>query len=137
TALLGEDFESADQAIDLALTEGCHPSDANRMRAMAHLVRGDVATAMRLLGRAPANDEAKAKHLIAQSIILLRADRIVEALYCGLRALALTRGGHDERGEMAAMHALAMIYQGVDRQEDAQRIREAASFRAGGVELTP
>ncbi|MCA9603591.1 MAG: hypothetical protein KC417_16275, partial [Myxococcales bacterium] len=110
-AILSGNFDAADHTIDVAIAEGCNPQAADRLRAMAHLVRGDVATAVQLLAQSKegpaADDRARVRYGVAKTLVLLHSGRPLAAMRAGLRALGAARALDDLDGERAAMHAVA------------------------------
>jgi hypothetical protein len=128
--ILRQDFESVDRAIDTAIAEGRDRHAANRMRAMGHLARGDLAGAISLVARAvhggAAQEQTEARNSLARAIVLLHAGEVDDALRDALQALAWARDHAEPRGEAASLRVLAMCFRSLDRPADADALELAA-----------
>ncbi|MEM1415412.1 MAG: hypothetical protein AAGH15_10945 [Myxococcota bacterium] len=133
-ALLRGDLEAAERTLDQAIAEGRSLAAADRVRALAHLVRGDMAGAMVALGRArrigAADPQRRARAALTQSWVLLHAGDASAAVRAGLDGLAAARRLGDPRGEAAALHTLAVCYRALGRDLDAERLGQAAKAAA-------
>ncbi len=130
-ALLGADTASLERWVDSLGATGEHQLLADRMRAMARLSRGEIGDALRVLKRARASLPKEASVLRCQTSLALGmalavAGRSEEALLEGMDALSRAREASDTRGTAACLAFLAKLFAGVDRAEDAARLRMSA-----------
>ncbi len=129
-ALRARDFETLDRCVDTAIAEGRDPATAARVRAIAHLMRGDTKGAMRALARARAvqgkDRRRAARQALALALVMLHAGDPSRALRATLEALAHARTLRDPRGEAAALHALGACFRALGREGDAQAVDEAS-----------
>jgi hypothetical protein len=132
TALLARDFDTVDRCIDMATAEGCDRGAAYRMRALAHLARGERAEAMRALAQmlehAGDNGRHGVRGDVTRALVLLHSGDPAQAVRAALGALGTARRLRDEGGEAAALHTLAACYRTLGREGEAEGI-EAASPR--------
>ncbi len=127
--ILTRDFEAADRYIDIAVAEGCDRGAAERLRALGLLARGDLAAAMRALASSrelAADDRAEARGALAHALVLLYASDLGGAVRAALASLAKSRARRDPRGEAAALHALALCYRALGKEQEAEAIEEAS-----------
>lgn len=129
-AMIGRDFDAAERFIDMAIAEGCDRPAADRLRAIAHLARGDHAAAMQALARTHEGEgtdrRRAARAALTRALVLMHAGEPAEAVRAGLRALSTARSLRDPRGEAAALHILSACYRTLDRPEDADAIEDAS-----------
>ncbi len=127
-ALRDRDWEAVDRAIDIAIAEGRDREAAERIRALASLGRSDVAGAFSSLGSAsdPYVGARGPRAEIARAVVLLAAERPVEAIRCALRALRATRETGNMQGEAAALCALALAYRAIGRDGAAKKFEDAS-----------
>jgi len=129
-SIMRRDLETADRLIDVAIAEGRDRASAYRMRAIAHLCRGEREAAMELLAASQthgsSDPKARARYLIARTLVLLAGGNVTAALRSALGALADTREARDEHGEVAALRTLAACYDAAG-QPDAAGALEAMS----------
>ncbi|MCB9602811.1 MAG: hypothetical protein H6720_21040 [Sandaracinus sp.] len=130
SALLAGDIGAVERTVDAAIAEGRDLAAADRVRAMAYLAKGDPARAMEVFERLARNTtrepKARARSALTLSWIRLHAGDASDAVRAALEALALVRRLKDPRGETAALHTLAACYRALHRDEDAQRLEDAA-----------
>jgi tetratricopeptide (TPR) repeat protein len=127
-AMMRRDLDAVERCVDIATAEGCDRAAASRMRALAHLARGDHAQAMQLLASVQDNGDHRhrARAALTRALILLHAGDPAQAVRAGLGALSTSRRIKDPRGEAAAMHALSWCFRALGRAEDADRIEDAS-----------
>jgi tetratricopeptide (TPR) repeat protein len=129
-ALLAKDFERVDRCIELAIAEGRSLAAADRLRAMALLVRGDRMGAREACQRAREQSgedpQQLARMAVLESWLRLGDGDLDEALRSALSALSIARRLRDPVGETAAMRTLALCYQILGRERDAKAIADAA-----------
>lgn len=130
-AILARDFDAVDRAVETAVAKGRDPAAADRVRAVAELARGDVASAMRILSRARKLPEqsrkSAARAALTLSLVLLESGDRRHAVRAALGALAAARAATDTRGESAALRALAQCYRALGREDDAKKLDRVAS----------
>ncbi len=129
-ALLSGDLDKVDRQIETAIAEGRDLAAADRLRAMAHLARGDTASAMRALGRArdAASDDNRqvARASLTLAWIHLHEGDVKQAILAALQALAASRRLRDARGEAATLHTLAACLRALGHEEHASRLADAS-----------
>lgn len=130
-ALLRGDLEAAERTLDKAIAEGRSLAAADRMRALTHLARGDMGSAMVALGRArrigERDPERRARASLTLSWIRLQGEDADRAVRSALEGLAAARLAQDSRGEAAALLTLAACYRALGRGDDAARLARAAA----------
>jgi tetratricopeptide (TPR) repeat protein len=122
------DWDSLDRWLDMAIAEGNDRAAADRVRALALLGRGDVRGALATLGRAADSNGAPhgPRAELARAVVLVAAERPVEATRCALRALRATRETGDMQGEAASLSTLALAYRAMGRDAEAKRFEDAS-----------
>ncbi|MFW6051330.1 MAG: hypothetical protein ACODAU_09160 [Myxococcota bacterium] len=129
-SLLDRDFDAAERFIDMAVAEGCDRPAADRLRAIAHLARGDHGAAMQALGRTHEGEERDprraARAALTRALVLMHGGEPSEAVRPGLRALSIARRLRDPRGEAAALHILSACYRALGRAADAEALEDAS-----------
>lgn len=129
-ALLDGDYETVERCIEMSIAEGHDLAAADRLRAMAHLARGDTQAATKALSRARsrAGDDHRqlARASVTLSWILLHEGNALEAVRAGLGALATSRRLKDPRGEAAALHTLSACYRSLGRFAQAAALDDAS-----------
>jgi hypothetical protein len=117
-AILAADFELVDRTLDAAIAEGHDRAAANRMRAMACLVKGDLTGAFQALARMRASTRddsgSVARGALARALVLLAKGDAHDALRPALRALALTRRDGHTHGENAALRTLSLCFRVIE-----------------------
>ncbi len=129
-ALRTRDVGALESWVERATLAGADLPALARLRAVADLMRGDVANAEARLARS--SEEAGPRALLAQAMVTLGAGRSADAVRFALRALSLALRRNDERGRSASLHALAACYRAEGRSSDADALaaRAARSARA-------
>lgn len=126
SALRARDFESLEGAIGRAIAEGGDLGAVGRVRAVAELARGDLEAARASLreARERGRDDpaARARSLLAEALLDLRAGEPLRGVRGGLAALAVSRGQADPRGQSAALHTLAACYRALGRADEAAEL---------------
>ncbi len=129
-AILAGDFEAVERCLDTALAAGQSRESAERLRAMAHLARGNVGDALRTLQHAAdQRDLAQptARDAIANALVQLQSGHAGEAVRSALDALGNARARSDKPGQAAALHVLAACYTALERKADADSLRQHAA----------
>jgi hypothetical protein len=136
-ALLGGDAGALERWCNGLKATGEHDQYAERLRAMAHLSHGQIAHAVVALRRARARLEgatasasSRSQASLALAVALAHAGSTEEALLNGLDALARAREGKDPSAEKACVTFLAKLFDGVERGDEAQRLRDKVGARA-------
>jgi hypothetical protein len=127
-AISARDYENLDRALDTAIAEGHDRSVTDRLRAVAHVARGDLRGAIASVARAssrPGDVRSEAKNALAKAIVLLHAGEPDDAIRSALFTLARTREAKDATGESAALHVLASCFRALGRKSEADGIVEA------------
>lgn len=127
-ALLAGDNVALERWIDGLRAAGESPIFAERMRAMARIVKGDIGDALRVLRRMraqldPQDFALRCQTSLAMGIALGVAGRPQEALLEGMDALARARQIGDERAARACLAFLAKLFASVGKTDGADRLR--------------
>jgi hypothetical protein len=132
-AILNRNFEGADHTIDTLIAEGANAASAERLRAMAHLMRGDVHSASMLLARSKEAASAQSpsdsdvlRSEIAGAMVRLARGQSEDALFAALKAIGAARALGDGAGERAAMHTFAACLGALGDSQGAATVRLAA-----------
>lgn len=132
-AIFARDFDAVERCIDTALAAGQSRASAERLRAMAHLARGNVGDALRTLEQAAGQRETPrttprdaTADSIASALVQLQSGHAGEAIRSALDALGSARAHDDRRGQAASLHVLAGCFRSIDRAKDAGRLQAAA-----------
>ncbi|MFW5925277.1 MAG: hypothetical protein ACOCV4_03870 [Myxococcota bacterium] len=129
-SMLERDFDAAERFIDMAIAEGCDRPAADRLRAIAHLARGDHPAAMQALARTHEGEEGDRRRAtraaLTRALVLMHGGEPASAVRPSLRALGFARALRDPRGEAAALHILAACYRTLGRPQDAEAIEDAS-----------
>ncbi len=130
SALLAGDIDVVERTIEAAIAQGRDLAAADRVRAMAHLAKGDTNAAMKAFARLrrqnPDDLRGRARASLTLAWILLHSGDAEGGVRASLDALASTRRLKDPRGEAAALHTMAACYRSLGRTEEADRIADAA-----------
>lgn len=129
-AIFARDFEAVERFVDTAVAAGQTQAAADRVRAMAHLARGNVGDALRTLENAAAQRDLvqpTPRDAIASALVQLQSGHAGEAIRSALDALGTARAREDRAGQAASMHVLAACFMAIDRKADAQTILSGAS----------
>ena len=130
SALLAGDIDAVERTIEAAIAEGRDLAAADRVRAMAHLAKGDTEAAMKAFARlrrqSSGDLRGRARASLTLAWILLHTGDAEGAIRASLEALASARRLKDPRGEAAALHTMAACYRALGRQEEADRVADAA-----------
>lgn len=122
-AIRERDFEALEDTMRRALVEGGDEHAVERVRALAELVRGDLAAARRGLREARRRAGApRARDHLAEALLELGAGEPVAGVRAALAALAVSRRGADPRGEEVALRTLAACYRALGREDEASRL---------------
>jgi tetratricopeptide (TPR) repeat protein len=132
SSVLAGDFDATEKRLAIALAEGKDPAAAERVRALIHLLQGDVSKAMRVLAASRAKDTGGNRHQAARAslalaLVLLQAGDAGQAIRAALGALAVARATHDSKGESAALRTLSACYRFLGRDGDAVAIQKTSS----------
>ena len=127
-ALLGGDAGALERWSEGLKATGEHERFAERMEGMAHLSRGQIGDALRVLKKAreAADEGTRAQASLALGVALAAAGRPEEALLEGLDALARAREKLDDKGAGACLAFLAKLFQTQQRTADSELLRSAA-----------
>jgi tetratricopeptide (TPR) repeat protein len=127
-ALLGGDAGALERWSEGLKATGEHERFAERMDGMAHLSRGQIGDALRILKKAreTADDGTRAQASLALGVALAAAGRPEEALLEALDALARAREKLDDKGASACLAFLAKLFQTQQKTADAELLRSAA-----------
>ena len=130
-ALRAGDFDRVERCIDMAIAEGGSLVAAERIRALAHLSRGDKRAAAVSLGRARgfAGEDAaeRARNGLLDAWVRIAQGAHREALRSALLALAAARSTADAVGERAALRTAAVCLDLLGREDDARALRTIAA----------
>jgi len=129
-AIFARDFDAVERCIDTALAAGQSQAAAERLRAMAHLARGNVGDALRTLENAASQRDmprSTPRDSIASALVQLQSGHAGEALRSALDALGNARAHDDRRGQSASLHVLAGCFRALDRRDDAARLQAVAN----------
>ena len=128
-AIRAKDFDAVERFLDIAVAEGRDRSAADRVRAMAHLARGDLQSAARAFAQAKAGngkDGGKAaREDLALALLLLHSGAAHAAVREGLRALSKSRETGDAHGEAAALSTLSACYRALGCGDEAAALELA------------
>ena len=117
------DFEALEATIGRAIADGGDLGAVGRVRAVAELARGDLEAARGALREARERGRdapsSRARSLLAEALLDLRAGEPMRGVRGGLAALAVSRTLSDPRGESAALHTLAACFRALGRDEEA------------------
>lgn len=129
-ALLAGELDVVERTIEAAIAEGRDLAAADRIRAMAHLAKGDTDAAMKAFARLrrqnPDDLRGRARASLTLAWILLHAGDAEGGVRACLDALAAARRLKDPRGEAAALHTMAACYRALGRVAEADRVADAA-----------
>jgi hypothetical protein len=114
TALRGGDLEAVERLAEHAQIDEGRPVLAERLRAMAHLARGETGDAIRRLRDAAENarrtgSRDRCRASLGLAVALSAANRPEEALFEALDALARSREMQDAKGEHACLRFLGHL----------------------------
>jgi hypothetical protein len=127
-ALRAGDAASLEALADRARAAGRPNEATERVRAVASLMRGDTANALRILRRDRILDRdtgsagASTRTALALGLALHEAGDFGGAVRASLAALASARRARDVRGEEAALRALARTFAALGRDDVAARL---------------
>src|SRR5699024_5501233 len=128
-ALLAKDFERVDRCVEMAIAEGRSLGAADRLRALALMLRGDRSGAQEAYQRARSQSRDDpmqvARMAILETWLLLADGRSSAALRPALKALSLSRKLGDSMGEAAALRTLSRAFAALGRERDAKALVEA------------
>jgi tetratricopeptide (TPR) repeat protein len=98
------------------------------LSAIAQLSKGDIPEAVRALKRAlsASGPATSGKQTLTAALILLEADRVLDATRSALEALANTRRIGEAKGEHAALLVLAGCYRRLGRAVEAEQMEAQA-----------
>jgi hypothetical protein len=97
---------------------------AERLRALAEVVRGNSQNALRITGRHSSDGSSKSQ--LVSAIALASAGEMRVAVRTALRALLVARRASDRSGEAAALAVLSSMYKAAGREDDARRLAAGA-----------
>lgn len=124
-AILARDFDAVERCIDTALAAGQSHEAAERLRAMAHLARGNVGDALRTLEHAADQrdlSQPTPRDAIASALVQVQSGHAGEAIRSALDALGNSRAREDKPGQVASLHVLAACFTALDRKPDADKL---------------
>ena len=99
-------------------------ASAERMRALAEVVRGNAQNALRITGKHSTDGTSKSQ--LISAIAQASAGEMRVAVRTALRALIVARRASDRGGEAAALAVLSSVYKAAGRDEDARRLAAGA-----------
>jgi hypothetical protein len=114
-------------ALDQAAAQALERNDlvgAERLRALAEVVRGNSQNALRITGRHSTDGSSKSQ--LVSAIAQASAGEMRVAVRTALRALIMARSASDRSGEAAALAVLSSMYKAAGREEDARRLAAGA-----------
>ena len=114
--------QAASQFTDRNDTEG-----AERLLALAEVVRGNSQKALRITGRHSTDGSGKSQ--LVTAIAQAAAGETRVAVRSALRALVSSRRSADRSGEAAALAVLSSVYKACGRDDDARTLAESARNR--------
>jgi hypothetical protein len=138
-ALRAGDAASLEALAARARASGRPPEAADRVRAVASLLRGDTASALRILQRDRHADRcvggagASTRTALALAVALHESGDLHGAVRAALGALASARRAQDARGDEAALRALARTFASLGRGDAAEALERAAAARASAA----
>ncbi|MEI8256122.1 MAG: hypothetical protein WCJ30_10675, partial [Deltaproteobacteria bacterium] len=97
---------------------------AERLRALAEVMRGNTQNALRITGRHSA--DASGKSQLVAAIAQAGAGEMRLGIRTALGALAISRRGADRGGEAAALAVLSSLFKACGRDDDARSLADGA-----------